>query len=664
MWLLFIVVGVFDVSHGDVRISLEHNAAALPHILFNIPRNAVYVLTVVVTLFAGVAVGDRVLRLCRLPFVDALERIMFGLIAGNGCTILIAYAVASVGLLVPVVVWGSLIAGCAWTALAIPKWIRETPIICDRIRVSRTLVITMWIILGFGLYVCLLSALSPEVGFDARWYHLTEAKRFATHGGFYDLLASTRVWAFALPHYQESFLAFEWTIFGVFGAKLMSWADAILIVVALIAFSRTWFGTTAVGLFSAVVFFGTPVIAWSSTTGNNDLALAPLAVLGAHALLHWKRGAGSSVLIVAGLMCGIMYGIKPFGALFTVSVYVILTWCSLRVPEHRSGFIGAMAAFTGAFIVSASPAFLTAWSLTGDPFFPAATKLFTTRYGLAAAGDAADPHTTLFARLNPFELTSLLWKIVFEPTKYRDIVNPTWLLTLPIFLATPLLAKANRDVLRISLALVTLNALMFAVIAVLEFRYASYVLTLQALVIGYGLFCSDWASFKVVQKIAVGAILLLSVLGNELLVPIFKSSATGSVMGQAYLNWSYVYGGEEEREIQMQYVPMLEYVNAHLDKKNDRIYDAASLWLFEVYSDIELFNGVDFLSPGSLGEWSLYSPNALLNLEKARCTYVALAKSKYLRLSSAPIWSHLRFVTETASIDGPTERIDLYRVTK
>lgn len=655
-WACVVAANVYAFGDPAARAVASLNLSHLGQILTHVPRNAPLVIGLFVTLVAAIAPGDAVLRALRLPARDWFDRLAFGAVAGLGVLIATAYALASLQALRPLVEWPLVAGGFVFSVVAIRRWIATEPAVPDAVVVPRGLTLPVWILLGAALCVCLLGALTPDVGFDARWYHLAQAQRYAQHGGFYNLVAAERIWTFALPHYQETLYAFGWAMFGHIGAKLFAWGDAIVTVLAVVAFARAWFGVTAAGALAALLVFATPVVAWSTTTANTDLAASPFVILALHATLTWQATGRLRPLLGAGLFAGLTYGIKPFGALSVVALALVIGWLSHRARAGARGVARDVGSFVAAAFLPMLPALLTAAWMIGDPFFPAAAKLFSARYGgIATTAVLSDAAATARAEhLRPDRLLALPWSLTVHAARYRALMGPIWLAAAPLWIAVPFVAKRDAGVVKPMFAYVAaFCGLMFLNGAlVLETRYIETVLPIIGLLIGYLIFRFDWAQAPATRGALLVVLLVFSGLGNELVVPLERDALNGRVMGAEYFDFAYLYEGKREADVQQHYAPVLEYTDAHLDPQRDKIYDDVKLSYFNLYSRVPIFNGKASGGPARLNEWTLSSPDAYIRLTRERCTYVITSKTNVAVLMQAPVWRHLRFVAEFPSYAG------------
>jgi hypothetical protein len=664
IWAAIVAFNVFAFGDPVAGAAAADGVSHIPQILTHVPRNALLVLALFVTLGAAIAPGDALLRAFRIPARDAFDRIAFGIAAGLVVLTAAAYALAAVQLLRWQVEAPLLLVSAALSARSIRAWIRDMPRVPDTVRVPRALNIIMWVLLGATMYVSLLAALVPEVGFDARYYHLAEAHRYAQHGGFYDLVAAERTWPYAMPHYQETLYAFVWVLFGALAAKVVAWGGAAVSVLALIAFSRTWFSSTAVGVLASLILFTTPVLAWSATTATNDLASVPFVLLALHALLVWRGGGSPAALYAAGLLAGMTYGIKPFGAFTVIAVGTVAAWTLRARGTPRPAALRTLGVYGLCALLGLLPAMVSAAWMSGDPLYPLFAGIFPSRYGSGALGEhMSQVGSALLQHLSPLYIASLPWSITTDPVSYRGLPGPVWLVMLPVWLAAVFFARRFADVVRPLAAFAAVFTAIMFVAGAIELRFIAPALAVVALLIAYCATCLDWSGARALQTTIFGSLLVFAVLGNPLVARLHRGSDSTSAMGVPYLNWPYIYEGLPDSAVQLQYVPVLVYANAHLDPLHDKIYDGVSLQLMNAYSEIPLFNGTASQSPAALHEWSLASPDAYERLRAEGCTYVIVAKSDLKALTSARVLRHLRLVLEArTAYRGPNDPDELFKV--
>jgi hypothetical protein len=155
----------------------------------------------------------------------------------------------------------------------------------------------------------------------------------------------------------------------------------------------------------------------------------------------------------------------------------------------------------------------------------------------------------------------------------------------------------------------------------LNTRYLESIFPVWSVLVAY-LLVTWRPSLRIIRPVLWIIVIPMLVLGNQLLAPLQNGANVPGVSARENIPWNYLYRGQNEYFVQLVYVPMLVYVNRHLSPCHDKVYDGADLMLYYVYSDVELFNGSQYDGPLGLGQWSLYSSDALRRLADADITHV------------------------------------------
>jgi hypothetical protein len=184
----------------------------------------------------------------------------------------------------------------------------------------------LWLgLLVIQALVNLVGALGPELGFDALWYHLTEAKLFRQAQSLAPIPGNLLYWS-GFPRLMEIIYAF-------LPGKLVHWAFGL---------GSAWLVYRLGGPAAAVLFYTTLLVGWLSTSAYVDLALTffILAAISVHRQLwkiFWLALAGATKLTAI-----------PISLIFT-------------------GFPWA--------VLGALPFWIINWRATGNPFYPFGTNL-------------------------------------------------------------------------------------------------------------------------------------------------------------------------------------------------------------------------------------------------------------------------------------------------
>ena len=178
--------------------------------------------------------------------------------------------------------------------------------------------------------VNLVGALGPELGFDALWYHLTEAKLFLSRGSIAPIPGNLLYWS-GLPRLGE-------LIYMFLPGKLVHWAFGLL---------GAYFVFRLGGMAASLLWYSTLLVGWLSTSAYVDLVVTAF-LLGA---VLYKQKARIVFLILAGAS-------KIYALVYGLAV-TLVPWAVL-------GYL---------------PFMLINWQVTGNPVYP-----FGSGFGMESEG--------------------------------------------------------------------------------------------------------------------------------------------------------------------------------------------------------------------------------------------------------------------------------------
>jgi len=679
-WFVVVIAATSSFGDPSAFAAFRNDLHYLPDILTRLPKNAVYVPLVALFLLAGAGPGDMILNLLKLPIGGRLQRVAFAVCLGLVAWTVALFAVGCAGYLTKPVLYALLGAGLLTTLFRGWRAVRSGS---DRVPQPRppwlkALGIFAGLLVAFDLYVALLGALMPEVQFDGRYYHLAEALRYALHGRLFDLLADTRVFPFGLPQYQEILYSGAIVLFGLPAAKVLSWWNLVISILTIVAFSIEFLKSRLIGVLASAIFVSTPIVSWSASTAGSDLSLVPFTVLSVFAFLKWKADRRTwAWLVLAGVLSGFAFGIKPFAALniLVLALFTTVICLSLGLVGKgaREGFRMAALAllpFAAGALLAALPSLVRTALITGNPLFPAVNGIFHSTYVTDAMLRRLTNEYTIYGADTSWTAFFLLpWNVTVHSDQFRNVLGPLLLWAAP-FVALAALAEKRRPLLRVLLLYGFLWTLFWYASKATEIRYAEAILPFAALSIAYfavpGNAEENFFASKIGRAVFLSITVLATLLNSQFLAPFQRHALLGYVSGIAAISFPYLYEAQPERDVQLKYVPMLEYIDRHLDVRKDKVYDGADGIKFNSYSDIDLFNGSDFGGPADLGEWNLSSADAYARLRRNGITYVMIFKGNEPQITHAPVFAHLRLVHRTAAsalYPGQSDRGEaLYRV--
>lgn len=169
--------------------------------------------------------------------------------------------------------------------------------------------------------VNLIGALGPELGFDALWYHLTEAKLFWQRGSIAPLPGNLLYWS-GLPRLGEMIYMF-------LPGKLVHWGFGLL---------SAYFVFRLGGMAASLLWYSTLLVGWLSTSAYVDL-IAAAFLLGA---VVYKRFGRVMMLVLAGavklnaLVYNLAITLLPWSVLGYLP-FMLINWQSTGNPVYPFG---------------------------------------------------------------------------------------------------------------------------------------------------------------------------------------------------------------------------------------------------------------------------------------------------------------------------------------
>jgi hypothetical protein len=643
--------------HGASGTAFDH-LSWLPTIFSHAPRNIGIFLIVAFIVLAMALPGIALTRLFRIEWHDKFERLTFSLAAGLAGWVPIVLIVGTfVGLSRTDVALATtlyILIPAVWILPPLRgKWTGSLSDVLARIgpQARRD---TWWIdgLLLLGLlvllYLVLLGALMPEIQFDAIWYHLGSAAHYVEVGHFYNIVAATHDPAMGLNPYQEISYTGFYSLGGAHAAKAFAFLDLPLICAAMASFARVHFDSTRTGIIAALAFVSVPIAAWSASTASNDLPVALYTVLAVHALLRWyadpSRGWGYAYLgLAAAAFCS---GVKAFGLLtLGLCLTLIVLTVLFRPILRRRTSIKRLGIGVGTIVLVCSAWWIRVGAMTGNPIFPLAYKIFPSQYWnhFAVSGqNQANRHVSLGTL--PLGLVESLWNTVTNPVPYQAILGPFFLVSIPLVLVL-VLCTTSRP--RVSFLLIGVFMLGWwigwYVGGFSTSRYLVGIAPLACLWIAIGI--SDAIQnprFGLAPPIVIVAgLTFIAVATTPLLTLGERGAISPGVEGSIPYDWSYLYRGQPEAKVLLDHLPMVQFINTHLNQATAKIFDAGGLYSSYEYLRPEMYDGTNYGSAASMRQWSLANSNALALLKANHVTHIVASSAQVPYLMGIALWTHL-----------------------
>lgn len=297
-------------------------------------------------------------------------------------------------------------------------------------RLGRGLV---WLLIGTVLLLVLISALGPEIEWDALVVHLFAAKTYVQGHGIRPIPDIPQTF---FPKHVTMLFTLGMLLHNEITAKLIHYLVGVLTLIAAYAFGCRLFSRD-VALISTGILVGSPLFIWEMRTAHTELGLTLYVFLALMAALVWLRSRERSWLIAAGCLLAFSQGAK-YHALFALGALA----CVVAVghwSEHRKVRASIWA---GARIAAFGALGLVPWAVGNaiharNPFFPFLNQIFASPYwdaSLTRVGlhEMADSGVSLGLQ-NWWQLLTLGWQMVIsDDNRFHGNVGPFYLLLMPL----------------------------------------------------------------------------------------------------------------------------------------------------------------------------------------------------------------------------------------
>jgi len=277
-----------------------------------------------------------------------------------------------------------------------------------------------WALVLFFL-LHLIGALTPEIYFDALWYHLTLPKIYL-QDHFVHFIPGNLFYYSAMPQLVEMLylpaLFFQDEIL----AKLIHYLFAILCTLVIVKIgSKFW--SHRVGLLAGLIFISDLSVAWLSSTAYIDLGRSFFEAVSLYYFLFWLKERKNESLLQSGLIMGFAIATKYFAlaTLLLNGIFIIFLAQKHRLKKTLLFILPAI--LTSIFW------FTYAYIHTGNPIYP----IFTSNLD--------NSHQTLLG--GPFDLLSEFYKLSNSPHDWLSPISPVYLMFIPLIIYMAWQKKKN-----------------------------------------------------------------------------------------------------------------------------------------------------------------------------------------------------------------------------
>ena len=376
-----------------------------------------------------------------------------------------------------------------WSALAprLKQGLQDWQATCQEMPAWVLLALASVSVAGLGLWL-------PSMNYDDNSAHLLLPSQLL-HDGYYHLDVQTQIWAVApwannvlhgmaallVGSEARAVLNLIWLLLGVSGAyRLASAVDA----------------PPSAALAAAAVYASLPLTGFFTTSMQVDGASA--AVLLHLAALLVMAGRGLPPAALAGLLVGLLAGLKATNAIYALPALGWLAW--LAIGNKQASWLLRMTA-TAVIVGGASYAY--AFAVTGNPLFPLFNSVFQSAY--YPTTDFFDP------RWSEGLSWTMLWDLTVHTDRYGEVYPGAWGVA-PLALLPAMLLGAWFDV---RLRWVALWFLMAGLVVFAQVPYMRYIFQATAVLAVLGVVALHRFAGPGVFRLAI----VMLVAGNALLLP-------------------------------------------------------------------------------------------------------------------------------------------------
>lgn len=256
------------------------------------------------------------------------------------------------------------------------------------------------IIIAFA-FLNFLGALSPELGFDALWYHLTIPKLYLLNGSIFHIPGGLLYYS-EMPRLSEMIYLPLIKFFSDTGPHLLSWLAGIGTTIVTYKLARK-FLSRGFSLLAAGIWYVTPLVGWLSGSAYIDLIRTFFEVLALYLVFDNK-------ILTGGLAAGLAIGTKTL-AWGSLPLLSLVNFALYRNIKNTLKLIVVS-------VMVSLPWFLGAYLTTGYLFYPIGSGVLSSLHSL---------------NFNIFSLPSLMgdfWRLSLIP---EDPITPLFLILLPFF---------------------------------------------------------------------------------------------------------------------------------------------------------------------------------------------------------------------------------------
>jgi len=268
------------------------------------------------------------------------------------------------------------------------------------------------IILILFFLIHFIGALTPEIYFDALWYHLTLPRIYLWDDSIHFIPGNLYYYS-AMPQLIE-LLYIPALLFGnEITAKVIHYLFAILTTLVIVKIGSR-FASFKIGLVAGLIFISDLSVAWLASTAYIDLGRTFFETVSLYYLISWWQDKKKQDLLKSGLILGLAISSKYF-ALATLSLGLGFVLLNSSKDKLKNILVFCLPAF----FVSGFW-FVYAYLYTGNPIYP----IFTPNLDSS--------HQSQIGGL--YNFAKQFYNLSNDPHDWLSPISPLYLMYLPLII--------------------------------------------------------------------------------------------------------------------------------------------------------------------------------------------------------------------------------------
>lgn len=228
-----------------------------------------------------------------------------------------------------------------------------------------------WVLIAFitiQALVNLVGILSPEIAFDALWYHLTLPKLYLLNNSIYFVPGGLLYYS-VMPKLVDMLYVFGLSLGSDLFPRLIHYLFGLLTVVVSYKLSRI-FLDKKYSLISSVIFYSSIVVGWESVSSYIDLGRAFFEVLTLWGFINWIKTGEKKWLIESAIILGLAISTKILAIQSLIIFMPLIIYAAFVKKQSIRDTFKNVLMYTVVSLSISIPWLVFSFMNTGNPIYP------------------------------------------------------------------------------------------------------------------------------------------------------------------------------------------------------------------------------------------------------------------------------------------------------